>query len=115
MKNKLILGGILILGLIVACSTNPFTGKSTMALVPNSQIFPMAFQEYSTFLTQNKVIKNTAESRKIETIGTKIKVAAKESSSVPKVPRASRSQWMPNPTRRCTSTTNLSAPQAIAA
>jgi predicted Zn-dependent protease len=76
MKNKYIFGGIAILALIVACSTNPFTGKSTMALVPNSQIFPMAFQEYNTFLTQNKVIKNTAESRKIETIGTKIKVAA---------------------------------------
>ena len=26
--------------LVVACAKNPFTGKSTMALVPNSQIFP---------------------------------------------------------------------------
>lgn len=76
MKNKSLIFGLGMLGLIFACSKNPFTGKSTMALVPNSQIFPMSFQQYNQFLTENKVIKNTTEAKKIETVGTKIKVAA---------------------------------------
>ena len=68
--------GFLAVALIISCAKNPFTGKSTMALVPNSQIFPMAFQQYNQFLTENKVVKNTAEAKKIEIVGTKIKVAA---------------------------------------
>ena len=38
---------------------NPFTGKQTLALVPNSQILPMSFQQYDEFLASHKVIKNT--------------------------------------------------------
>ena len=34
-----------ILVLVVSCAKNPFTGKSTMALVPNSQVFHSAFQQ----------------------------------------------------------------------
>ena len=33
--------------LVVACAKNPFTGKNTMALVPNSQIFPSSFQYFA--------------------------------------------------------------------
>ena len=48
---------ILLIGaLVVACSTNPFTGKQTLALVPNSQILPMAFQQYQEFLSEHKVV-----------------------------------------------------------
>lgn len=78
MKNKYILGGIAVLGLIVACSTNPFTGKNTLALVSNSEILPSAFQQYSQFLSENKVITGTADARRVENIGTKIKVAAEK-------------------------------------
>jgi predicted Zn-dependent protease len=68
----------LVVALIISCSKNPFTGKSTMALpgTENRAIFPMAFQQYNQFLTENKVVKNTAEAKKIETVGTKIKVAS---------------------------------------
>ena len=51
MKKELILSGLGLLALAYACATNPFTGKNTMALVPDSQIFPMAFQQYNQFLT----------------------------------------------------------------
>lgn len=47
--------------LMVACTTNPFTGKKTLALVPNSQILPMAFQQYDQFLSENKVVTGTAD------------------------------------------------------
>lgn len=61
----------------VACTTNPFTGKQTLALVPNSQILPMAFQQYDQFLGEHTVIKNTKESRMIKNVGQKISTAAR--------------------------------------
>lgn len=76
MKLKKALSILTIVLFAVACSTNPFTGKKTLALVPNSQILPMAFQQYDQFLSEHKVIKNTADARMITSIGQKISVAA---------------------------------------
>lgn len=76
MNFKLKFIAFTILVLVVSCAKNPFTGKSTMALVPNSEIFPSAFQQYNQFLSENKVIKGTTDAKRIETIGTKIKTAS---------------------------------------
>jgi predicted Zn-dependent protease len=73
-KRTLSLLGVAVF--MVACATNPFTGKKTMALVPNSQIFPMAFQQYDQFLSENKVITGTAQANKIKTIGQQIATAS---------------------------------------
>jgi predicted Zn-dependent protease len=62
--------------IIVACAKNPFTGASTMAFMPNSTIFPSAFAQYDQFLSENKVIKGTTDAKRIESIGSKIRVAA---------------------------------------
>lgn len=64
--------------LILSCAKNPFTGKSTMALVDNSQIFPTAFQQYNQFLSENKVITGTTEAKRVEAVGMKIKAAAEK-------------------------------------
>jgi predicted Zn-dependent protease len=64
--------------LCVSCAKNPFTGKKTMALVDNSQIFPSAFQQYGTFLQENKVVSGTAEAKRVEYVGMKIKAAAEK-------------------------------------
>ena len=76
MKNRTKILSIASLGLLLACSQNPFTGQKTLALVSNSEILPSAFQQYNQFLSENKVITGTADAKKVETIGTKIKVAA---------------------------------------
>lgn len=62
----------------IGCATNPFTGKQTLALVPNSQILPMAFQQYNEFLTENKVVKNTADAKMVNNVGHKIAAAAEK-------------------------------------
>lgn len=72
MKFKTTISIIGVAVFMVACATNPFTGKKTMALVPNSQIFPMAFQQYDQFLSENKVVRGTPQARKIKIIGQKI-------------------------------------------
>lgn len=76
MKLKKFLSVLLLGSLVVACSTNPFTGKQTLALVPNSQILPMAFQQYDQFLSENKVISNTANAKMVTNVGQKIAAAA---------------------------------------
>ncbi|MFT5848283.1 M48 family metallopeptidase [Psychroserpens sp.] len=72
-KNIVTVG---IIALFLSCSTNPFTGNKTLALVPNSQLFPTAFAQYDQFLTANNVITGTPDSDMIKRVGQRIAVAA---------------------------------------
>ncbi|MBP2831908.1 M48 family metallopeptidase [Aquimarina sp. U1-2] len=76
MNYKKIIGLVIVLCSIASCKTNPFTGKKTLALVSNSQILPMAFQQYDQFLSQNKVIKGTSQAQMINNVGQKIAKAS---------------------------------------
>ena len=67
---------LILMILLQACATNPFTGKKTMALTPNSELFPMAFAQYSEVLKEAKVIKGTPEAKMLERVGQKLKTAA---------------------------------------
>jgi len=62
--------------LLLSCATNPFTGKKTMAFVPNSQLFPTAFAQYDQFLTEHDVINGTTDAEMISRVGQRIAVAA---------------------------------------
>lgn len=64
--------------LFLSCATNPFTGKKTMAFMPNSQLFPSAFSQYSQFLGDNKIIKGTSQAQMITRVGQRISVAAEK-------------------------------------
>lgn len=75
-KSKVLIAFIGIFFLMAACQVNPFTGKKNLALVPNSTLFPMAIQQYSAFLQENKVVTNTTEAKMVERIGNNIADAA---------------------------------------
>ncbi|NEV93076.1 M48 family metallopeptidase [Psychroflexus sp. YR1-1] len=62
--------------IILSCGTNPFTGKSTLALVPNSQILPMSFEQYNKVLEEKEVVKEGEEAQMIQRVGFKIANAA---------------------------------------
>ena len=66
------------IALFLSCATNPFTGNKTLALVPNSQIFPTSFAQYDQFLSENKVIKNTANAEMVTRVGQRIAAAAEK-------------------------------------
>jgi len=79
MKNKKFLLLILLcLASLVTCVTNPLTKETTMALVGNSELFAASFQQYSQFLSENKVINGTADARMVERIGGNIRKAAEK-------------------------------------
>lgn len=77
MKKRILFCGAFV-ALAIACAKNPFTGKNTLALVPNSEILPSAFAQYGTFLKENKVISGTADANRVVSVGTKIKNAAEK-------------------------------------
>ena len=76
MKYTLRIFGIMLLAFVISCKTNPFTGKKTLALVSNDQLFPTSFQQYNTVLSESKVITGTAESEMIKRVGQRIAVAS---------------------------------------
>ncbi|TDD93900.1 M48 family metallopeptidase [Flavobacterium cellulosilyticum] len=76
MKKHKLLIGIFTLGLFFSCATNPFTGKKSLNFVSNAELFPSSFQQYGTFIKENKVISGTIDARKVEAVGMKIKNAA---------------------------------------
>ena len=76
MKKYIILLSIGALAVVISCATNPFTGKKSFNFVSNSELFPSSFQQYGTFLKENKVISGTADAKRVEAVGMKIKAAA---------------------------------------
>jgi len=64
--------------LFFGCVSNPLTGKSTMAFVSNSTLFPMSFSQYDEFLSENIVVTNTAEADMVVRVGRNIAEAAKK-------------------------------------
>ena len=78
MKKHSALVAILTFGLLFSCATNPITGKKNLNFVSNSELFPSSFQQYGTFLKENKVISGTADAKRVETVGMKIKAAAEK-------------------------------------
>jgi len=77
MKKYLILF-ITAISILISCAKNPFTGKNTLNFVSNSELFPTSFQQYGTFLKDNKVVVGTTDAKRVETVGLKIKMAAEK-------------------------------------
>jgi Zn-dependent protease with chaperone function len=76
--KKYLLIGVGTIGLFYSCATNPITGKKELNFVSNSELFPSSFQQYGTFLKENKIISGTAEAKSVEVVGFKIRTAAEK-------------------------------------
>lgn len=61
---------------VIACKTNPFTGKKVLNFYPNSQIFPTAFAQYDQFLGDNETISGTTDANMVRKVGQRISAAA---------------------------------------
>lgn len=73
--NKIVGIGALSLALI-ACTTNPVTGRRSLQIANDSEIATMAATEYQKALTQGKVITGTTQAKSISNVGLRIKNAA---------------------------------------
>lgn len=73
--NKL-LGTCALSVALVACTTNPITGRKSLQLANNQEISAMALQQYKQTLSQSKVISGTTAAKSIQNVGLRIKNAA---------------------------------------
>jgi predicted Zn-dependent protease len=55
---------------------DPLTGKSTLAIIGNSALFPMAFDQYREFLNESKEVKSGKDYEMVMRLGDKIRMAA---------------------------------------
>lgn len=73
--NKFLSAGILSIALI-ACTTNPITGRKTLQLANNQEIAAAALQQYQQALSTAKVISGTTASKSVQNVGLRLKNAA---------------------------------------
>ena len=73
-KSTLFLMGVFFL---LGCTENKVTGRRQLKLIPESQLQSMAFQQYSQFLKENKVVavQNNANAEMVQRVGKKIAAA----------------------------------------
>lgn len=75
--TRIILSAFLAATLFVSCSQNALTGKSQFTLLPESELQSMATQEYTTFLSSNKVVAPSAnrDAEMVRRVGQRIVAA----------------------------------------
>ncbi len=76
---KKILGLLLITGLMAGCALNLVTGRKQLSLVPEAELQLMARDQYSTFLSENKVLNanSNKDAAMVDRVGAKISNAIK--------------------------------------
>ncbi len=62
----------IVFAFIISCSTVPITGRKQFSLVKDSQLLPMAFQQYEGFLREHKVSTNAAMTKQVKSVGKRI-------------------------------------------
>ena len=64
--------------MIASCATNPLTGRQSLSLVSNAQLFPQSFTQYNDVLKESQVDKTSADAKMITNVGQRIKYAAEK-------------------------------------
>lgn len=76
MKLNKIFGYSAIVVTLVACTTNPITGRKSLHLENDKEIAAMALQQYRQTLQKSKVVTGTTSAKQIKNVGLRIKNAA---------------------------------------
>ena len=76
---KQILSCLLIISLLISCSTNLVTGRKQLSLVSETELQTVAKQQYQTFLSSNKVVSAGAskDAEMVRRVGNRIASAIK--------------------------------------
>ena len=63
---------------MIACTTNPITGRKSLQIANNQELSTMALQQYQQTLKESKVITGTAQAASVKNVGVRIKNAAEK-------------------------------------
>ena len=67
-----------ILLLLLSCATAPVTGRKQLLLIPNSELNTMSFQQYSEFISSNKLSADKQKTAMVKGAGLKIQGAVEQ-------------------------------------
>jgi len=81
---KKIVGLVIVVMLILSCSTVPITERKRLNIVSDEQILPASFSQYEGFLKENKISTNAKMTNEVQLVGVNI------SKAVDKFMRANR-------------------------
>jgi len=65
----------LIIQLFTSCSPVPITGRKHFNMIPDSEMLAMSFQEYNSFLKENKLSSNKTQTEMVKRVGENIQHA----------------------------------------
>jgi len=68
----------IVLLLMVACATAPLTGRKQLLLIPDSELNAMSFQQYSEFISSNKLSTDKQKTAMVKEVGRKIQGAVEQ-------------------------------------
>lgn len=68
----------LILLLVLTCATAPVTGRKQLLLIPNSELNSMSFQQYSEFISSNKLSGDKQKTAMVKEVGGRIQTAVEK-------------------------------------
>ncbi len=77
-KTAIYLLCILLILVCIACQTVPVTGRRQLQLVSNQELNTMSFKSYNEFLSQHKVVNDSAEAQMVKSVGLRIQVAVEK-------------------------------------
>ncbi len=64
---------LLVTGMVIySCAKVPLSGRNQLSLVSNSEVLPLAYQQYDEVLKNSKVVTNTAEGQMVVRVGKRI-------------------------------------------
>ncbi len=69
---------LLVAFLIFDCATVPVSGRRQFSLVPNSQLLPMAEDQYRQMMSESKLSNNQQQVQMVKRVGTRIQKAVEE-------------------------------------
>ncbi len=73
MKRIIVL--LLVAGTLFTCSKVPITGRKRINLVPDSQVLPTSFAQYSGFLREHNLSNDVAKTNEVKEVGARISKA----------------------------------------
>ena len=75
--KKVMIGMLLAVGLVTACSRVPLTGRRQILLVPNDQVLALSSQQYKQFLDTSRVVRS-GDADMVKRVGVRIRQAVEQ-------------------------------------
>jgi predicted Zn-dependent protease len=78
MRFSRLLISLLLLAVIIACSTVPITGRRQLTLIPDTEMYTMSYQQYDQFLQEHQLSNDPQKTQLVKKVGANIQGAVEQ-------------------------------------